>query len=259
MITEFLNSIGLTDKEIALYLALQRFGTQPTSLLGKKAGMNRGTAYLNLHSLLKKGLVSKTVKNRIQYFTATEPLRILDYIGNQQTELQKQRERADVVLEQLSLLQHPLSARPSMEYFDGVEGARSAMLRTLNAKNKTIYAFTSLKDLIEFLGMDFLDDYRKRRVRAGYTLKIIRTKKRYDQAIKKLPKGHHFDTSQQEKREVRHIPDTMNFPVSMYLFDDRIVIISSKQENFALQITSKETSGMQKKLFALLWDFLAKK
>ncbi len=258
VIAEFLTSIGLNSKEIALYLALQKYGTQPTSLLGKKAGMNRGTAYLTLHDLLKKGLVSKTVKSQVQYFTASDPARILDYISNKQSELQKQKDQADAVLQQLSLLHHPFSTRPSMEYFEGVEGAKSAMLQTLKAKNKTICAFTSLKDLVEFLGTDFLDEYTKRRVRSGCALKIIRTRKVYGQAVKKLPKGNHYETNAKEKREVRFIPDTMAFPVSMYLFDDHIVIISSNREHFALVITSAETAGMQKKLFALLWEILAK-
>lgn len=258
MIGEFLQSIGLSDKEVQMYLALQRYGTQATSQLAKKAGMNRGTAYVTLHALLEKGLISKIIRNRVQYFSPREPDHLLQYIHQKQQELERRRGEADTVLHQILALRHPQSARPSLEYFEGGEGARAALLKTLTAKSKTIVAFTSLKDLIEFVGTDFLDAYTKQRVRAGYSLKIIRTRKKYDQAVRKLSKGNRYETNAKEKREVRYISDDMTFPVSMYLFDDRIVILSSKKENFAVLMTSKETSGMQKKLFSLLWEHLSK-
>ena len=241
-----------------MYIALQRYGTQATSQLAKKAGMNRGTGYITLHSLLEKGLISKIIRNRVQYFSPREPDHLLHYINEKQRQLERRRGEADTVLHQILALRHPQSARPSLEYFEGAEGARAAMLKTLTAKNKTIFAFTSLKDLIEFVGTDFLDTYTKQRVRAGYTLKIIRTRKKYDQVKKKLPKENHYETNSKEKREVRFVSDDMTFPVSMYLFDNSIVILSSKKENFAVVMTSKETSGMQKKLFDLLWEHLSK-
>ena len=80
MISDFLRSIGFTDKEAKLYMALQRYGTQATGQLAKKAGMNRGTAYLSLHSLLEKGLISKIIRNRVQYFSPRDPEHLLSHI-----------------------------------------------------------------------------------------------------------------------------------------------------------------------------------
>ena len=45
-IEELLHDIGLSDKESHMYLTLLRNGNQPTSQLAKKAGFNRGTAYV---------------------------------------------------------------------------------------------------------------------------------------------------------------------------------------------------------------------
>ncbi len=69
VIQQALVDIGLTEKEAAVYLTLLRFGTRPTTFVAHKAGLNRGSAYVALHSLLAKGLVAKTSKRKVQYFT----------------------------------------------------------------------------------------------------------------------------------------------------------------------------------------------
>jgi len=76
-IQQELMDIGLTDKEAAAYLVLLRFGTRSTSYVAQKARLNRGTAYVALHSLLAKGLVAKASKRKVQHFSALDPEHLL--------------------------------------------------------------------------------------------------------------------------------------------------------------------------------------
>jgi len=44
--------------------------------------------------------------------------------------------------------------------------------------------------------------------------------------------------------------------MTMYMYDDKVTVISSKDEEFALIIQSHEFTEMQKKLFLLIWQSL---
>ena len=70
---ELLKEIGLSDKESKTCLELLKHGTRSISFVAKKAELNRGTAYVILHKLGYKGLVRKSVKNKI----ALEPINLI--------------------------------------------------------------------------------------------------------------------------------------------------------------------------------------
>lgn len=250
--------IGLSDKEAGAYLALLRYGTRPTSFVAQKAGLNRGTAYVALHSLLAKGLVAKSSKRQVQHFTALEPEHLLDFLDRRQSEIRRQREKVHTVLGQLRMLPQPSSSKPKIEFFEGVNAARAALEDTLTAKEKTLRAFLSIADIGEFLGPEFFDEYTTRRSRAGYVLHAIRTLEKDKEAMSRSRYAKRLVSSRKEKRIVRHVSEGLAFPMTMYMYDDKVLVISSKEEEFALIIQSRELSEMQKKLFLLIWNGLGK-
>lgn len=257
-IQQELTDIGLTEKEAAAYLTLLRFGTRATSYVAHKAGLNRGTAYVALHSLLGKGLVTKTSKRKVQYFTALEPKHLLDFLKRREWEIRRHRQKVREFMGQLIMLSGPLATKPRIEFFEGVEAARTALEDTLSAKEKTLRAFLSISDIGEFLGADFFDEYTTRRARAGYELHAIRTLEKDKEAMSRNRYATRLVSSQKEKRIVRYVSEELAFPITMYMYDDKVTLISSKEEEFALIIQSHELSEMQKKLFLLIWRSLEK-
>lgn len=253
MIEKLLASIGLSGKEIAMYVSLLRSGMQPISVLSKKAGLNRGTGYVILHSLLDKGLIVKTTRKKIQYFAPLQPEQLIKYVDHREQTLQASREQLKAAMGQLTALMHPLTAKPKIEFFDGQEGARFVLDQTLRAKEKVLCSFLSIADIAEFVGADFFYDYTNRRIKAGYALRALRTHEKDRQALKSDTHAPKYVTSKKEKREIRYVPDDLAFPISMYMFDDYLVVISSKDEGFSLLIQSLELARMQKKIFELLW------
>ena len=255
-----LTRIGLSEKEAVVLLALLRHGTRTTSFIAKKSSLNRGTTYVALHSLLEKGLVVKSTKRKVQYFTGLEPRHLVAYLDQKKREIQTERETLLAMLPDLEAIVNPLTSKPKIEFFDGVEGVRSAIEQTLNATDRTLRAYLSLIDLGEFLGWEYFVDYTKRRIKSGYTLNAIRTHEKDKQAqhkaqLRNIHEGQ-FDSSESARREVRHISEELAFPISVYLYDDKVTLLSSQEESFALTITSREYSEMQKKLFSVVWNSL---
>lgn len=253
MIEKLLESAGLSEKEISMYVTLLRNGMQPISILSKKAKLNRGTGYVILHSLLEKGLIVKTVKKGVQYFAPLDPQQLVKYVEHREKTLRQSRTQIQASMGLFSALMNPLTAKPKIEFFDGQEGARFVLDHTLTTKEKTLRSFLSIADIAEFVGAEYFSDYTDKRIKCGYTLHAIRTQEKDREALKTDANASRYITSKREKREIRHVPDDLAFPISMYLFDDMMAVISSKNEGFSLLIQSHELVSMQKKIFDLLW------
>lgn len=250
---ERLQFLGLTDKEARTYLGLLQYGTRPTSYIAGRMRLNRGTTYVALHSLLEKGLVVKSTKRGVQYFTALEPEHLTHYLERKVEEVRLQRQKAEELIAPLGALLNPLTTRPQIEYFEGIEGARTALEGTLRAKTKPLRSFLSVVDIADFIGHEFFEAYTNRRIAAKLPLRVIRTLEKDREAEKTNIFAKRYRTEKKELRDVRYVPDDLAFPISMYLYDDKVLMVSSKEENFALTITSGEFCAMQQKLFELLW------
>lgn len=259
MIDTLLTDIGLSPKEAGMYVTLLRHGTQPTSILAKRAGFNRGTAYVILHALLERGLVTKVTKNKIQYFGPLSPRQLIAYLDHQEQELRDRRSRVQASMGQLLSISNPLAAQPKIEFFEGPAGARAVLDTTLQSKEKLLRAYLSIADVSDFAGAEYFNDYTTRRVLGGYTLRAIRTQEKDRIAFSRDVYARRYVTSRKEHREIRHVPDALAFPMTIYMYGNRIGIISSKEENFAVIIESKELADMQKRLFDLLWASLGKR
>ena len=68
-----LDLLGLTEKDLAVYVATLRLGNAPLRRVAEEAGFNRGTAYDALKRLIDVGLVSYVDANIHRYFTAEDP------------------------------------------------------------------------------------------------------------------------------------------------------------------------------------------
>lgn len=253
-IHDTLMTIGFSDKEAKIYVLLLRYGTRSTSFLAQKANMNRGTTYVVLHALLKKGLTAKSTKGSVQYFSPLKPQSLLHYLDARQQQLTNQKEKVHAVMGQLIAITNPQTSQPKIEFFDGAEGAIAVLEETLTAKDSTLRAFLSIADINDRLGIEYFLEYTKRRVEKGYSLQVIRAQEKDDEAYAKGADVECYPTSVKEKREVAYVSKDLAFPLTMYMFDDKLAIISSKEENFALLIESHELAQMQKKLFTLVWS-----
>lgn len=241
-----LEQIGLSEKEAALYETLLKFGAQPAGSLAKRAKLNRATTYNVLETLLQKGLVAKYGKKHTTYFSAQEPRHLLSYLDHKKIDIEKQKELVNNSLARFYQLVNPAGFRPHISHFEGKEGVRTLIENTLTAKNKQLFGILSIMDLTEVLGAKFFDDYIAKRIKKNIKLNVLRAE------IKDLP--HKYPSSKMEFREWRKIPEGVAFDLSMYIYDNKVALISSKEEGFGLLIESKEFAKMQRTFFNTLWQ-----
>ena len=84
-----LKNFGLSEKEIAVYLALIELGSSSVRTISERAKVNRGTTYDILKSLISLGIISYYNKESKQYFIAEQPETLFTVIDKKQEDLIK--------------------------------------------------------------------------------------------------------------------------------------------------------------------------
>jgi sugar-specific transcriptional regulator TrmB len=248
-INQVLSDLGLQDREPEVYLALLKTpGAQPASVIATRAGLNRTTAYKILIRLVKKGLVTQTMRHGILCFMAEDPDRHLDRL------LDKKRHHLDDVAHNLTAALSDIKKMhkvdlliPRMRLYEGLEGVKRVYEDTL-IEGKTIYAMVDPQNVTDDI-RDYLDnDYLPRRVDKEIQAFVITPNNPESLNYRKRdPKS---------LRETRTIhKNEYPIKVEMNIYGEKTAFFSSKpDELFGVILESSAIASTMKSIFATCWE-----
>jgi len=174
-IPSILKSIGLSDKETAVYLALLELGPSPVRRLAEKAKINRGTTYDMLTALRDLGLASYFHKQTHQYFVAEDPNRLLQVVRNRRQALDQSSTDLQEIIPDLQSLANRAGAKPVVKYYEGgkdIAGILRDVLETVADLTPKEYVVYSAADIRQYLYSDF-PTFNESRVKQGINVKVI--------------------------------------------------------------------------------------
>lgn len=236
---DFLLKFGFSEKEASLYLALLETGTTTVGELVKRADVNRSTAYVILESLIQRGLVALSERNKVSTYTPAPPEQLVQHLQERvQTYTNLVRE-AQTLLPDLKTIY----TKPRIRYYEGLEGIKTAYEDTLTSR-ECIRAFCSYEDMHRTLP-DYFPEYYRRRAAKRIFARAINpdTSESRERA----------ERNAQEARETRLVPgDRYTFTPEINIYDKKVVFFSWL-ERFALMIESQEIADALKKAFELAW------
>lgn len=239
-IDQVLVQIGLQEKEARFYLAALELGQASVRDIAEKAGISRTNAYDVFSRLLEEGLVTQVsaASNKTMLVAAEPP--------DQLTELlDARRRKLDAFLPELRSLHNRASGKPRVRFYQGLEGIKLVLNDTLSARDKKLCGILSMRDLYQVPGRAWMDDLVRRRIEAGVFLHVIRSPVKDIQNV--------WPQSAADLREVRFASPDFVFAMTSYIYDNKVALISSQRENFAMTIESEEFAIMQRNLFEALW------
>ena len=235
---QILTNLGLTEKESKVFLACAEIGTSVVSEIAKKAELNRVTTYDILDKLKKKGLVSHFTKKKTKYFTSTDPETVLE-------EFEKRTNEFRSSLPQFKRIQGE-TAHPRIRYFEGIEGIKAIYTDTLSAKTEILNYSNSNE--IRKIWPTYDKDYVEKRANKGIHLRGICPKDK--QGIKVQSEDKKY------MREMRLMPEKkFDFTNEINIYDDKVAIISFKDELIGMIIESREIANSQRAIFNMSWQF----
>lgn len=254
MLEKYLQEIGLSDKEVAIYLSLLKVTSDTPSSLAQKTKIKRPTVYVILNSLAKKGLVSQSEKEKIIHYVAEPPERLETFLEQQRVTLEEHAKVIKDIIPQLRGLEKEKGERPIVKYFEGREGLtsnitslwESAVKKNTPENDKVIYMLYS-RDLVEnFFRPEDRDKFKKDRLKANLRSKVIYS----------YSKGELTDnTGDRLKIDQNKYP----IEIDMGILDDKIIINTMKDQIYSLFIRSKDIADSFRSLIDLVHDLSEKK
>jgi sugar-specific transcriptional regulator TrmB len=237
--------LGLSDSEVTVYLAMVS-GARTARDLVKVTRLKRPTVYYALGCLEKRGLTSKTGLVGDKSFTL-EPVEKLSIIAKEKAlEISKLQNHIDEMIPALSATASPANQKPTVAFYEGVDAVKNAIMEMLYCKSKKINSIVPKQNFFWQIGQDFVELFIEERIKRN-----IKTQNLWEAPVNKsLIKKYYEGYSQ-----VKILPEVMHgkFQTSIFIYDDRTLYVSSKNNSYCVLITSKEHTDTMQALFDGLW------
>lgn len=236
-----LRTLGFSEKEATVYVALLELGCGTVAEIARKAGINRTTGYDILDSLARKGVVNVSGKEPKQEYAAEPPEAVVQYLKREAEAARERIEKAKYFLPQLRSV-HSSQNRPRIKFYEGTEGLKQVYEDTLTS-TEPIRAYANAGEVHTGIP-NYFPEYFKRRAARGISIRAI-----FPQTTAGIARSA-FD--EEEEREVAFVPASMSFSPEINIYDNKVMIASWK-EKLGISIESAEIADAMKKIFELAW------
>lgn len=245
MLEKYLQDLGLSEKEAAIYLALLQVDNASVIDLSKKTGVNRSTTYVILDSLAKKGLVSETTIGKKTHYQAEPPERLETYVEKRKSEFDEQAKRLTDLIPQLKGIQRESGERPLVKYFEGIEGMKTSSEELFynDMDEGGVIHMVYPKDALE----EIFTEKEREKLRSMRTGKKIRSKVVYTSSSGARPSDQTGDRIQIDEKR---------FPIScdISVYKDRVRISILGKRLSSIFIHSSDVAETMRSLINLAFE-----
>jgi sugar-specific transcriptional regulator TrmB len=240
-----LEALGITQKELDVYVKLLGLGSAPLRKIAEEAGLNRGTTYDALKRLLDVGLVSYVDAKTHRYFTGEDPHKLHGLATRREVAVQEARVALDELLPELESVLGSSEHRPAVRYYEGESGVRDILEDVLTvterAESKTyrIYSSSTLRDLVASAWLAFT----KTRIRRGIRVRAISL-------------GEGGTTAGLDER--KWLTKKTNAPTYIFIYEGKTAYVAAdeKKRLFGVIIEDSAIASTQTFIFDSLWQHL---
>ena len=247
-----LQKIGLTEGEIKVYKALLKLGECTKTALAKESGIAPSNTYDITNRLLEKGIISKVTKNGVAHFSPANPKQILDYLGQKEKEIEKEKDIVTKMLPTLLAEYKETREKINVEVFQGWNGMKTVFDELLDVceSGDHNYVFGASKGKNDKKADIFFLKYSKMRESKGILTKII-----FNEDMRQRKERIDFFL-QSDRYEVRFLNQTT--PTEIMIYKKFICIIILTKEPLIIKITGKEVANSFKQYFDIMWNLATK-
>ena len=137
---ESLRVLGLSEQERKVYQACLKLNTAKASTIAEHAAIERQASYYLLRLLVKRGMITETIKSGVTYYSCVNPSLLLDTV-------EEEKRIKETAIKQLSREYHAMKGtalpRPKVELYEGLEGFKTAAREAIAGTDKEVYSIIS--------------------------------------------------------------------------------------------------------------------
>lgn len=238
-----LKSLGLSEKEVMVYLACLKLGSAKASEIASHIKIERQASYYILKLLMKKGFISETIKSGVQYYEVSNPKVLLERIEDEK----KVKENAiKGLIEEQKKLKNVALPKVKVSWYEGVEGFKTIVREMLEVEDKELYSYNPEK-VIKFIPL-FLESYALKRKEKKIKTKIISEETPFLKEERKKEK--------EKLREIRFLDEIMKEKdYGLAIAKDKVIFVRvTEKDQIGIKIEDESFAELQKNIFNFLWQ-----
>ncbi len=235
---EPLRQIGMTEREIKVYIALLELGKTTTGPLIKKSKIPSSKVYHTLDRLMGRGLASYVIISKTKYFQATSPENI---VLNLESKI-KNVEELIPELKQMQFLALDIQHAEVYESMSGLKAAFNNILETVK-QGEEYLVFTLGDELKSEELKRFFSIYHTKRIGKKIKVRLIANKK-----IKEIFSKYHS----YQGMAVRYTD--LKLPTGIFIYEHKVMTVVWEENPACFVITSKRNAQRYKDFFEEIWD-----
>jgi sugar-specific transcriptional regulator TrmB len=242
---ETLIQVGLTPIEADVYV-LMTSGMCSAKNIIKHTSIKRATVYYVLANLEQRGLISKK-NNHLDHEYIIESFDVLQGLAEaKKIEADKLVDGIKNTILSFSKKSDATEDAPTVAFYEGIETMKNIIFSTAYCKHKILKTIIPASSFFWNISDKFIREYVDRRIQNGVKTKSMWEKKIPDEAYRNQYKNI---------SDIRMLPDhvTDSFSTSIFMYDNKVMYISSVENAYCIVITSAEHYNMMSALFEGLW------
>lgn len=235
-----LQNFGLDEKEAKVYLAVLELSQASILEIAKKAELHRPHVYNIIDSLLKRGLITQTLKGKRTLYAAEDPKKLVSLLREKEKEIMS-------VLPELRSIYNLQTAKPKIRFYEGKEGLIKVLKESIECQSKELRAFGQSALAHHVFSFELFQWFYEERAKRGIQSKLIITESK--EAIKKKKLDAEYLT------QTKLIKDN-KLNILYQIYDNKTVFYTFKGDIFAIVIESDEIATGMKLSFDMIWGGL---
>ncbi len=162
---ELVRSLGLSEDELAVYLATLELGEAHVQDISRKSGVKRTSIYNFIDKLKERQFLTETKKGKRHVYSAAKPSYLLQIERSRMSSLER-------LIPQLLAIDNSARHKPKVTYHEGVAGMKEMYAQMVEDKH-VIYAWEDLDRMFEIMPASFTKEYPTGRAAKNIPLRTI--------------------------------------------------------------------------------------
>jgi sugar-specific transcriptional regulator TrmB len=238
-ISEALATLGLNEKQTAVYLALIQLGKGSAYSIADKSGQKRPTTYVILGELINKGLAERVPRVRKQLYRAVSPDQAFS-VMEEKLSLAKEK------LPELLAMTKGVDTKVSAVYFEGMKGIKQVMeYKQDEDRGKEVVGFYATSHTVPKELAEYFDEWNAKRQKKHITMRGI------------VPDHESLarfrETDAKTGRVMKVIPYTEFSSEVAIEISERIVRIHDYRNLQGIAIENADVAKTMKEIFEMVW------
>jgi HTH-type transcriptional regulator, sugar sensing transcriptional regulator len=242
-----LKKLGLSDREIEIYLFGLGAGPTTAQNIANYTKIKRPTVYVDLERLKQFGLINQSFKGKKKLFEMAPPEKLLRLIEKEKEEIEEKEIGIKNIISGLKAIASKSEFASEVRIFEGFEEAENIISEFAKIKSPT-YTISSGTYLEKSKWANFMKNIASIRERRKNKIFIITDPHPLEIKL--------FLMEDTDAREYRFLPAGIKLPSMMFICEDRIALISMKEPYNSILIKNRTIAEMQKIMFDIIWQSL---